>query len=133
MANMMAVHFWARIHLLHVIPPLPVVPAAGDAPVFDIAAYIEEMIARSDKLLKQTAVKHFNKELEIETSVKTGDPADVIVKSVTEIPADIIVIGTHGQTGWRRFISGSVTERVVRTAVCPVLTVRAEKDPDNPA
>lgn len=59
-----------------------------------------------------------------ETNLMTGIPYDEIVKRAEEIHTDMIVIGTHGRTGLKHMLIGSVAERVVRTAACPVLTVR---------
>ena len=53
-----------------------------------------------------------------------GDVADEIVRIGEIEKADLIVIATHGTTGWRRFMFGSVAEKVVRLAKCPVLTIR---------
>ena len=55
----------------------------------------------------------------------TGDPSLQIVRTARSARADVIVIGTHGRRGVSRFLLGSVAERVVATAPCPVLTVRA--------
>jgi nucleotide-binding universal stress UspA family protein len=52
-----------------------------------------------------------------------GDPATVILKVTQEIGADLIVMCTHGRTGLRRLLMGSVAEQVMRKAPCPVLTV----------
>jgi nucleotide-binding universal stress UspA family protein len=56
-----------------------------------------------------------------------GTPADRIVRAARAHHAAVIVIGTHGRTGLARVFLGSVAERVVGTAPCPVLTVRAKK------
>jgi nucleotide-binding universal stress UspA family protein len=53
-----------------------------------------------------------------------GTPADRIVRAARSYHTDMIVIGTHGRTGLARVFLGSVAERVVGTAPCPVLTVR---------
>ncbi len=58
-------------------------------------------------------------------SLVEGPPASAIVRAARAQRAGLIVIGTHGRTGVRRFLLGSVAERVVRTATCPVLTVSA--------
>ena len=55
-----------------------------------------------------------------------GKPADQIVSFSDEQAANMIVIATHGYSGFHRFVFGSVTERVVRTATCPVLTIRPQ-------
>jgi nucleotide-binding universal stress UspA family protein len=61
----------------------------------------------------------------VETIVRTGIPADVIPGIAAEIGADLIVTGTHGRTGVEHALLGSIAERVVRRAGCPVLTVRS--------
>lgn len=55
---------------------------------------------------------------------RVGVPHEEILRAVTEERATYIVIGTHGRGGFERFMLGSVADRVVRTAACPVLTVR---------
>jgi nucleotide-binding universal stress UspA family protein len=56
-----------------------------------------------------------------------GHVANTIVEYAKTIQADLVVMGTHGRTGLAHFIIGSVAERVVRLAPCPVLTVGLEK------
>lgn len=56
--------------------------------------------------------------------VTTGSPAAEIVGAATRLPADVIVISTHGRTGLKHVLLGSVAEHVVRHARCPVLGVR---------
>jgi nucleotide-binding universal stress UspA family protein len=60
----------------------------------------------------------------VEHRLEYGDTGSVIVRTAREIAADLIVLGTHGRTGLRRLLMGSVAEHVVRQASCPVLTVR---------
>lgn len=64
--------------------------------------------------------------LEAETVVRTGVPAEEIADYAAELDADMIVIGTAGRTGLERRIVGSVTDKVVRTAPVPVVTVRPD-------
>jgi nucleotide-binding universal stress UspA family protein len=54
----------------------------------------------------------------------TGDPAEAIVNVAEKEGCDLIVLGTHGRTGFKRLLMGSVAEAVVRRATCPVLTVK---------
>lgn len=54
----------------------------------------------------------------------TGDPAEQIVRAARTKRADLIVLGTHGRTGLNRFFVGSVAQRVIASAPCPVVTVR---------
>lgn len=59
-----------------------------------------------------------------DVEVTAGHPAETIVRVAQERSADLIVMGTHGRTGLQRALLGSVAEKVVRLAPCPVLTVR---------
>jgi nucleotide-binding universal stress UspA family protein len=52
-----------------------------------------------------------------------GSPAQVIVEQTIALPADLVVMGTHGRSGFDRLVSGSITEKVLRRAPCPVLTI----------
>jgi len=63
-------------------------------------------------------------------AVRTGLPHRTILDYAEEIDADLIVMGTHGRTGLERYLLGSVTEKVVRTADAPVLTVRMADEDD---
>ena len=62
----------------------------------------------------------------VETRVVTGIPFEDIVRIGKEVPVDLIVMGTHGRAGMSHLLLGSVAERVIRRAPCPVLTVRQE-------
>jgi nucleotide-binding universal stress UspA family protein len=69
-------------------------------------------------------------------AVVEGDPVSVILEQAETLAADLIVLGTHGRRGFDRWVLGSVTERVLHHAPCPVLTAngRTERpDPEGPA
>jgi nucleotide-binding universal stress UspA family protein len=61
--------------------------------------------------------------LRIDTDFRDGRPAAEIVTAARELPADLVVMGTHGRSGFQRLVLGSVTETVLRRVACPVLTV----------
>lgn len=63
--------------------------------------------------------------LRVETTLLEGGAPAAIVRFAEQTAQDLIVMGTHGRTGFKHAILGSVAEKVVRTAPCPVLTVRA--------
>lgn len=67
--------------------------------------------------------------LGVEYRTREGDPAEEILGSGEEVGCDLIVLGTHGRTGLRRLLTGSVAEAVLRRARCPVLALR---EPDSP-
>jgi nucleotide-binding universal stress UspA family protein len=63
-------------------------------------------------------------EVSVSHRLEEGDPAAEVLRVAQESGCDLIVMGTHGRTGLRRVVLGSVAERVVRAAGCPVLTIR---------
>ena len=124
--NELAMHFGASLVLIHSIPPIPVIPAPHEAAIlFNVPSYQQEMEIYAKNSLNDMIGRHISDKLKVETRVAIGEPADEIVKAAGEVQADLIVMATHGETGWKRFVSGSVTEKVVRLARCPVLTVHA--------
>ncbi len=56
----------------------------------------------------------------------TGNPADVIIETASDLLTNLVVVGTHGRRGLQRMVMGSVAEAVVRSAGCPVLVVRPQ-------
>jgi nucleotide-binding universal stress UspA family protein len=91
-----------RLHILHVVSPAS--DAVADARLERLAADVGGGMS-------------------VVTAVRSGVPAAAIVQYALQHGADLIVVGTHGRTGVSRALIGSVAERVVRTAPCPVLTV----------
>jgi len=67
--------------------------------------------------------------VEVDRRVELGDVATTICRIAEELPADVIIVGSHGRTGLKRVFLGSVSEHVVRHAPCPVLVVH-ERPPD---
>ena len=76
------------------------------------------------KNLQQAAEQLKDAGLTTRAIVVIGDAATAIVETAEREQVDLIVIATYGKTGWRRLAFGSVTEKVVRLATCPVLTIR---------
>lgn len=64
------------------------------------------------------------KEVPLERTLVEGDPSVAIISFAKEKNCDLIVMGTHGRTGLKRLLMGSVAEKVLRSAPCPVLTLR---------
>lgn len=127
-ANEWALHFSSELFVVHVVAPVPLVPAAPTVPVtFNVLEYQQELEISSRKTLEGLVKKRVPEKIWVRTIVVLGDPADQIVKIADEEKVDLIVIATHGQTGWRRLVFGSVTEKVVRLTPQPVLTIRAHQ------
>lgn len=84
----------------------------------------EELAAESDKQLKEILERLRKEGVSAESMGNHGRPEDVIVELARERKADLIVMGTHGRTGLPHVLLGSVAERVIRNAPCPVITVK---------
>jgi len=113
----------AEIYLVHVIPILPALPNDPNF-VFKVPEYERALHAETQKHLNDIAQGLIEKGIRTKTFVGHGDAASEIVRIAEQHKVGLIVIATFGKTGWRRFAFGSVTEKVVRLANCPVLTVR---------
>lgn len=133
-ANELALHFSSTLYLVHVVAPIPVFPvptttlSAGVASGLNIQLYQQELKANAEKKLEEVREQKVSRDLQIYASVTQGIAADEIVRIAEKEKVDLIVIATHGETGWRRFIFGSVAEKVVRLSPCPVLTIRAPSE-----
>lgn len=108
-----------RLVLLHVVPP-PIVVGEVGMPVYSVD---EDKEVATRKLHQ---VKCSGAAVPLDYHVKIGDPAIEILELAREGHCDLIVMGTHGRSGFRRVIAGSVAEEVLRSAPCPVLTVRGD-------
>jgi len=123
-ADEIAIHFSAELFLVHVVTPIPVIPVHDDPTGFNLPMYEKEMETSANKSIRQVAQEKISKDIRIQCIVIQGDPAGRIVRIAEEEAVDIIIIATHGLTGWRKFMFGSVTEKVIRMAKCPVLSIR---------
>lgn len=121
-----AEQFRAGITLLHVIEPE--VPPAFDglmiAPSINPNGDRTKCANRLKVLASSMAIRATNY---VQPTVRTGLAAYEIVEAAKEFDFDLIVIATHGYTGWKHFAIGSTAERVVRAAPCPVLVVREKE------
>lgn len=118
----MARDYGSELLIVHVIEPLPAVPPDPDF-TFEMAAYQDAIKQHTDERMEQVQAG-LSPELAVRTLICHGEPAREIVRLAEEEEANLIVIPTHGLTGIKHLVFGSVAERVVRTACCPVLTLR---------
>ncbi len=115
----------AALHLVHVIPDV-VVPVGPDPSLITAVPpeYYTETEARSREALTRILDPEQDRPETVRDEVRWGDAVDGIVSYATDHDIDLIVISTHGRTGLSHVLLGSVAERIVREAPCPVLTIR---------
>ena len=119
MACALARDYGARLIVCHVYQPPPVVYGefgAAPPPLDETPESLRERLARVRPPEDEVDVQHYLLE---------GDAAEEIVELARDSLCDLIVMGTHGRTGLGRLLMGSVAERVMRRAPCPVLTIKA--------
>lgn len=121
----MAKSLKAKLTIAYVLAPVVTVPEQYiDAATLD----------RLDQQARQWSRRHLDRlaarakkaGVKVTVVLRDGDPADQIVRACRATRADIIVVGTHGRRGLPKFFLGSVAERVVSAASCPVVTVRGK-------
>jgi nucleotide-binding universal stress UspA family protein len=116
----------ARLHLVHcVVEPILAYPASvgGMAPV---PSYGAELMAETRRAAETSLMEIAGRlDFNCECHVVPGAPATAICETARKLSADLIVMGTHGRTGIAHVFLGSVAERTLRQAPCPVLVVPA--------
>jgi nucleotide-binding universal stress UspA family protein len=125
-ASELAQHFEAELIVAHVIPPIPTLPSDPHYN-FEVPAYQDALRENARRQLDETISGLILKKVNARALLTHGDPAREIVRIARDEEVDMIVIATHGLTGWQHIVFGSVAEKVVRFAECPVLTVRGPK------
>ena len=125
----LAHRFGAELCVLHVMPELqnsPQVTQFADFAGVVPSVFEGDTRAGAEHALAAFIQRHHLDDLRVRALVKRGGAADEIVVGAREVGADLIVLATHGLTGWRGQIFGSVAEKVLRIAPCPVLIKRVD-------
>ena len=118
--------FGANLLLLHVVHD----PA--EAPGFYASKkagkkVLRNMAQTAEQMMEEFVSTHLKKFKKFKTHIAPGLPPSQIVKLAKKAGVDLIVVGTHGRSGLKRLMLGSVADRVIRSAPCPVLTVHEPK------
>ena len=123
-ASALAEKFTAALYLLHVVQDLAVfIPdmiTVAPPPAPTVEQMTKAVQDAFDRIVKENKLDRFP----IHREVREGTPFYEIVRYAKEQKIDLIIMGTHGHTGLTHMLLGSVTEKVVRKAPCPVLTIR---------
>jgi nucleotide-binding universal stress UspA family protein len=150
-AGELAEQYAAQLYVLHVVDPIPAVTASSGAvpptsgptesttagastqmtgpttsEEFNISLYQEELEKRAEKMLQETIDRYVPEGVKVNPMVVHGEAAKQIIEEAETMDTDLIVIATHGASGWQHMICGAVLEKVVRRAKRNVLTVYSE-------
>jgi nucleotide-binding universal stress UspA family protein len=121
--------FGAEILILHVVaPPLPVFPVEGYFPADIYAEILRDARRNAEKALDRLLGSIAGSGLNVRLRLEEGPAASRILEVATQEAANLLVVGTHGRTGLKRATLGSIADRMVRQATCPVLTVRPRSE-----
>ena len=115
---------YASVHLIHVLEEVPVSPGplefyAGESP--DVREERYQCARRRLNALAESVATYATR---VTTEVRSGAIAESIGKAVLDYGADLVVMSTHGRTGLSHLLMGSVAEKVIQNARCPVLAIR---------
>jgi nucleotide-binding universal stress UspA family protein len=128
-ASALGARLGAAIHVLHVVED-PLASGAWNSEVAalpQIGDLRENLVADAEQRLARYHERAERAGVPSTTAVRLGHPPQMIVDYAAAEAVDLIVMGTHGRTGLKHALLGSVAERVVRHAPCPVVTLR-DKD-----
>lgn len=121
----LAQHFHAEIHLLHVIPIFPPTSFPDFIPE---NKFLQETRTESERHFKACQTDLSGKGIKISYSIEEGnDVAGNILEVIEREHADMVVISTHGMSGWYPMVFGSIAEKVVKLVQCPVMLLRTPK------
>jgi universal stress protein A len=125
-----ASHFDSELLMVHVLPvdtptPWDIPPYAdfglASLPLPEYEAQVRQEVERR---LSQVAAKHAPAGTKVRTIVGRGDAASEVGRIAVAEKVDLIVLATHGWTGWRHLVFGSVAEKILRESPCAVLSIR---------
>lgn len=113
----------STITLLHVCPVVPTAAYEPGSPMLPSMLLAPEDRDQLLATMKRFAETEAGSSIPIEFQIGEGNPAAEILANAGTMPTDLVVMGTHGRSGFERLVLGSVTEKVLRKATCPVLSV----------
>jgi universal stress protein A len=115
----------ASITLVYIVPKQYTTYDYGgpNMPALEALSYVN-----AEKRLNDLIEEEVHAQIPAHALIRTGSPIEDILDAAAKLPADLIVIATHGHTGFKHILLGSVTEHIVRRAPCPVLVVREREN-----
>lgn len=116
-----AASYGSHLRVLHVVTPFPITAPYLDVP--GTAGLYETASTQAREALAAEATRAARPGLSVDVEAREGLAVHEILASATDWPADLLVMGTHGRGGFERLVLGSVAEKVLRKAPCPVLAV----------
>ena len=127
-ARALSEEFGAPLYLLHVIEDrLMTGPWPAEVYLGELPKLREDLVKEAERRMLATLESLAAEGIQATGEVLIGGPSHVIIEQANTVNADLIVMGTHGRTGITHLLIGSVAERVIRHAPCPVFVIRERK------
>jgi universal stress protein A len=127
-ARALSEEFGAPLYLLHVIEDrLMTGPWPAEVYLGELPKLREDLVKEAERRMLATLQSLAAEGIQATGEVLIGGPSHVIIEQANTVNADLIVMGTHGRTGITHLLIGSVAERVIRHAPCPVFVIRERK------
>jgi nucleotide-binding universal stress UspA family protein len=121
----MAARLGAEVLLVHVMPAIPDLPR--NVSIFKEGQYDRSLNEKAEQQLNQLAATLAQTNIKVRTQLGNADDVGMeLIRIAEQENVDMVIIATHGMTGWRNIAFGSVAEKVVKEAECPVLVLRAK-------
>jgi nucleotide-binding universal stress UspA family protein len=131
MATDLAQRFGAQLHLLHVVPMLPVINGVDDFPQMQSpleATFMDESKHRAEESMAKCIGPLAGLGVKASSTTEIGsDVAENILTAIKSQHIDMVVISTHGISGWRPLVFGSIAEKLVRLVQCPLMLLRSSE------
>lgn len=119
-ASRMALQMAAEVTIITVAPDLCLTEVSDS----ECKLITESLYSEAEGSMKKVLAKLATKGVKAEVVIKDGHPAEKIIDTAKEIGADLIVVGSHGRHGAKRFFLGSVSSKIVEHAPCHVLVIK---------
>ena len=127
-AEELARHFFSELLVVHIVAPVPIVSAPAGQMSFNVPLYQEELKTSSQKSLEEITRERVHADIKVQALVSMGDPANEIVRISEEEDVDLVILSSHGLTGWRHLIFGSVAEKVIRRCAKPIVCIPVTRE-----
>jgi nucleotide-binding universal stress UspA family protein len=117
----------ATLHVVHAFSPVSMTAAAFSAgsggPIIEIDRLNESIATGGAAVVAEAAAAAAADGVAVQTHNEAGDPTDVLIRAVKDVSADLLVVGNRGMTGLKRFMLGSVPNKIAHHAPCSLLIV----------
>ncbi|AQG80602.1 universal stress protein [Spirosoma montaniterrae] len=119
----------AVIDLVHFVPFSLIEPSFSEAPI-SVAQYLDEQAQEAEKSIQQLCQQPRYQDVTIRPTIARGNQG--LYETLADLAADLVVVASHGSSGWAEWLFGSNAEQIMKRVHCPVLVIKTEQENFNP-